>query len=234
MIDGAAIAVRLGEVRERIASAAQRSGRRPDDVRLVLASKTQPPEAIAAAYAAGARDFGENYVQEGVTKRAELSNFCNLDEARWHLIGNLQSNKARAAVAAFDIIQTVDRASLASALCRIRAEPPMPVLIEVNIAGETSKSGVNPDAAEALLEAVRGQVDARGLMTVPPPSADDTDTHQWFGALRELRDRLARSTGLALGELSMGMTADYEVAIAEGATIVRIGRAIFGDRMPRK
>jgi hypothetical protein len=234
MLDPAAIAVRLGEVRERIAYAAGRSGRQPGAVRLVLASKTQPPAAIAAAYAAGARDFGENYVQEATVKRAEASALADLDDARWHLIGHLQSNKARMAVATFDLMQTLDRASLAAALYRMRAAPPMPVLIEVNCAGERSKAGVAPEAAEALVDAVRAQVEIRGLMTVPPPSVDGAGGRRWFAALRELRDRLARATGLGLGELSMGMTDDYEEAIAEGATIVRVGRAIFGERPSRK
>jgi PLP dependent protein len=230
MIDPAAIAARLSEVRERVARAAAASGRPPDAVRLVLASKTQPAGAVAAAYAAGARDFGENYVQEAGAKRAELGDRAGL---RWHLIGNLQSNKARAAAATFDLIHTLDRASLAAALHRMRPDPLMPVLIEVNIGGETSKAGVAPEDAEALIDAVREQVEIRGLMTVPPQSSDEAQSRRWFAALRELRDRIAVRTSLPLSELSMGMTDDYAAAIAEGATIVRIGRAIFGERPPR-
>jgi pyridoxal phosphate enzyme (YggS family) len=222
------IAERLATVRERIAQACARAHREVASVRLVLASKTQPPDAIAAAYAAGARDFGENYVQEAIAKRATLA---HLPDARWHLIGRLQSNKVRAAVENFDLIHTLDSARLANALARIRPVPPMPVLIEVNLGGEASKSGVRPDGVASLLETVRNHVDVRGLMTIPPPTANRSDVHRWFAQLRELRDRLATATGLALQELSMGMTEDYEAAIEEGATIVRVGRAVFGERL---
>jgi PLP dependent protein len=222
------IPARLAMVRERIAQACARAHREVASVRLVLASKTQPPEAISAAYAAEARDFGENYVQEAIAKRAVLA---HLPDVRWHLIGHLQSNKVRAAVENFDLIHTLDSARLANALARIRPVPPMPVLIEVNLGGEASKSGVRPDGVASLLETVRNYVDVRGLMTIPPPTANLSDTHRWFAALRELRDRLATATGLALQELSMGMTEDYEAAIEEGATIVRVGRAVFGERL---
>lgn len=222
------IAARLATVRERIANACARAHRETASVRLVLASKTQPPEAVAAAYAAGARDFGENYVQEALAKRAALG---PLDGVRWHLIGHLQSNKARIAVENFDLIHTLDSARLANALARIRPAPPMPVLIEVNLGGEATKSGVRPDAVAPLLESVRNAVDVRGLMTIPPPAVNLSDAHRWFAQLRELRDRLATAAGLALKELSMGMTEDYEAAIEEGATIVRVGRAVFGERL---
>jgi pyridoxal phosphate enzyme (YggS family) len=222
------IAERLATVRERIANACARAHREVASVRLVLASKTQPPDAIAAAHAAGARDFGENYVQEAIAKRAALG---HLTEARWHLIGHLQSNKARTAAENFDLIHTLDTARLANALARVRPSPPMPVLIEVNLGGELSKSGVRPDAVAPLLESVRHAVDVRGLMTVPPPTKNPLDAYRWFVQLRELRDRLAIATGLALTELSMGMTEDYEAAIEEGATIVRVGRAVFGERL---
>jgi PLP dependent protein len=230
MIDSGAIAARLAEVRERIEGAAIFSGRRADAVRLVLASKTQPAAAIVAAYEAGARDFGENYVQEAVAKRGELK---TLEDLQWHLIGNLQSNKVRVAVATFDLIQTVDRPSLAATLYRIRPEPLIPVLIEVNIAGEISKAGVAPDAAESLVDTIREKVAIRGLMTVPPLSSNQSKSRRWFSAMRELRDGIAAKTGLALRELSMGMTDDYEAAIAEGATMVRIGRGVFGERSSR-
>jgi pyridoxal phosphate enzyme (YggS family) len=222
------IAERLATVRERIANACARAHREVASVRLVLASKTQPPDAIAAAYAAGARDFGENYVQEAIAKRAALG---HLTEARWHLIGHLQSNKARTAAENFDLIHTLDTARLANALARVRPSPPIPVLIEVNLGGEASKSGVPPDAVAPLLESVRHAVDVRGLMTIPPPTENPLDAHRWFVQLRELRDRLATASGLALDELSMGMTEDYEAAIEEGATIVRVGRAVFGERL---
>jgi pyridoxal phosphate enzyme (YggS family) len=225
------IAERLATVRERIANACARAHREVASVRLVLASKTQPPDAIAAAYAAGARDFGENYVQEAIAKRAALG---HLTEARWHLIGHLQSNKARTAAENFDLIHTLDTARLANALARVRPSPPIPVLIEVNLGGEASKSGVPPDAVAPLLHSVRDLhdgIDVRGLMTVPPPADNLDAAHRWFAQLRELRDRLATATGLALTELSMGMTEDYEAAIEEGATIVRVGRAVFGERL---
>jgi PLP dependent protein len=224
-VDATAIAARLGEVRERIVRAAASAERDAKTVRLILASKTQPAEAVAAAYAAGAREFGENYVQEAVAKRAELADLADL---RWHLIGTLQRNKARVAIRTFELIHTLDRASLASALYRLRAAAPMPVLIEVNLAGEATKSGVAPENAEALIDEVRNQVDIQGLMTVPP--AGGVKSRRWFAALRELRERLASATGLRLAELSMGMTEDYEAAIAEGATMVRIGRAVFAER----
>lgn len=231
MSDGTEIDARLREVRGRIAEAAARSGRKPESVRLVLASKTQPPEALAAAYEAGARDFGENYVQEAVAKRSALGERSAL---RWHLIGNLQSNKARLAVTTFDLIHTLDRAALANALQRIRQTPPIPVLIEVNIGGEMSKAGVAPSAVEALINEVRDHVAIYGLMTVPPASTNPDAARRWFAEMRELRDRLALATGLVLGDLSMGMTGDYEAAIAEGATIVRVGRAVFGSRPQRQ
>jgi pyridoxal phosphate enzyme (YggS family) len=221
------IAARLTAVRERIARAAGRAKRDPAMVRLVLASKTQPPEAIRAAYAAGAREFGENYVQEGTTKQDALA---DLSDLRWHLIGHLQTNKARDAANRFTLIHSLDSARLASALARARPAPRVPVLIEVNAAGEASKSGVAPTDVKQLIEATRGMVEIRGLMTIPPPDIDPERSRSHFAALRSMRDRLAAATGLALSELSMGMTEDFEVAIEEGATIVRVGRAIFGER----
>jgi len=224
MLAAEEIARRLREVRERIADAAQRSRRSTDAIRLVLASKTQPPEAIRAAYDAGARDFGENYVQETVAKRADLR---ELSKANWHLIGHLQTNKAGLAVKHFDLIQTLDSARLADAIARAHPSPPMRVLIEVNLGGEASKSGVASEEVEPLIDSARERVDLIGLMTIPPSSESG---RKYFSALRALRDRLAASSGLALSELSMGMTEDFEVAIEEGATMVRVGRAVFGER----
>ena len=221
------IAVRLGEVRERIRWACDRAHRPATSVCLVLASKTQPIAAIAAAYAAGARDFGENYVQEAIAKRAAL---VNLQDVRWHMIGHLQSNKVRVAAENFTLVHTLDSLRLANALARVHPAPPMPVLIEVRLGGEVSKSGIDPDAVVALLESVRTLVDVRGLMTVPPPAAKPAVARQWFAQLRDLRDRLVAKTGLTLSELSMGMSEDYEAAIEEGSTIVRVGRAVFGER----
>jgi PLP dependent protein len=227
MIEPEQIAQRLAEVRARIVDAVRRVHRGADSVGLVLASKTQPPEAVAAAYHAGARMFGENYVQEAVAKRAALK---ALTEIRWHLIGHLQRNKAAPAIATFALVQTLDRQPLAAAFFRLRTDPRVAVLVEVNLGGELSKTGVAPEHAEALIEAARDQVEIRGLMTIPPPSPNPEDARRYFARLRELRDQLATASGLALSELSMGMTNDFEVAIEEGATIVRVGRAVFGER----
>ena len=226
MLTASQISDRLEQVRARISAAADRAGRESASVRLVLASKTQPAEAMAAAYAAGAREFGENYVQEATTKRSAL---CELD-IRWHLIGHLQTNKARAAMETFCLIQTLDNERLAAALFRLRPSPPMPVLLEINLAAEDSKSGVEPAVAEPLINAVRDRVDIQGLMAIPPMTATSEKARPFFRQLRELRDQLAAATGLKLPELSMGMTDDFETAILEGATIVRVGRAVFGER----
>ncbi len=227
MLSAAEIGARLDAVRGGMRAAARCAGRDPESIRLVLASKTQPPEAIRAAYAAGAREFGENYVQEAAAKRDALG---DLSDLRWHLIGHLQRNKAKLAVATFMMIQTLESEALAAALAHARETPPMPVLIEINLAAESSKTGVAAGAAGALIDAVRGLVEVRGLMAIPPLGANVEASRPWFARLRELRDRLARSSGLALSELSMGMTDDFEVAIEEGATIVRVGRAVFGER----
>jgi len=218
---------RLETVRVRIAAAARCAGCDPASIRLVLASKTQPAEAIRAAYRAGARDFGENYVQEAIAKRAELE---DLSEIRWHLIGHLQTNKAKIAARVFALIHSVDSVRLAEALGRAQPSPRVRALIEVNLGAEPSKTGVAPDAVAALLDAARGKIEIEGLMTIPPPAASAETARPYFAQLREMRDRLAVQSGLALSELSMGMTDDFEIAIEEGATIVRIGRAVFGER----
>jgi pyridoxal phosphate enzyme (YggS family) len=233
MLSNDEIAARLTAVRERIARAANRVNRDPAAVRLVLASKTQPPEAIRAAYAAGAREFGENYVQEAATKQDALADLQDLEDLRWHLIGHLQTNKARDAANRFALIHGLDSARLGLALGRARPAPPVRVLIEVNAAGEASKSGVAAADLERLIEETRATVEILGLMTIPPPASDPERSRSHFVALRATRDRLAAATGLALSELSMGMTDDFEVAIEEGATIVRVGRAIFGERRGR-
>ncbi|MGZ6253146.1 MAG: YggS family pyridoxal phosphate-dependent enzyme [Candidatus Binataceae bacterium] len=233
MLSNDEIAARLTAVRERIARAANRVNRDPAAVRLVLASKTQPPEAIRAAYAAGAREFGENYVQEAATKQDALADLQDLEDLRWHLIGHLQTNKARDAVNRFALIHSLDSARLGLALGRARPAPRVRVLIEVNAAGEASKSGVAAADLERLIEETRATVEILGLMTIPPPASDPERSRSHFVALRATRDRLAAATGLALSELSMGMTDDFEVAIEEGATIVRVGRAIFGERRGR-
>ncbi|MDO8434138.1 MAG: YggS family pyridoxal phosphate-dependent enzyme [Candidatus Binatus sp.] len=228
MIDDNEITERLERVRSRIEASARRAGREIASIRLVLASKTQPASAIRAAYHAGARDFGENYVQEAIAKRAELA---DLKDIRWHLIGHLQTNKAKVAAASFDLIQSLDSTRLVEALARARKNSPVRALIEVNLAGESSKTGVAPDQVEALLDAARGKIEIDGLMTIPPPAATPELVRPYFVRLREMRDRLAMRSGVALRELSMGMTDDFEIAIEEGATIVRVGRAVFGERI---
>jgi hypothetical protein len=197
----------------------------------VLASKTQPSDSLRAAYQAGARDFGENYVQEAIAKRTELS---DLTDIRWHLIGHLQTNKAKTAASAFALIHSVDSVRLAAALARARPSPPVHALVEVNLGGEASKTGVAPDRVAAILDAAREKIEIDGLMTIPPSAPNAEAVRPYFARLRELRDRLAMRSGLALSELSMGMTDDFEVAIEEGATIVRIGRAVFGERIVKK
>jgi pyridoxal phosphate enzyme (YggS family) len=218
MID---IAANLASVRRRIVDAAARAGRDPQAVTLIAVAKTKPAALVRAALAAGATDIGENYVQEGAAKRAAVD-----ATARWHLIGHLQRNKAARAVEAFDCIHTVDSAALGMALARHAAarQVPLRVLIEVNLAGEATKSGIAPADLAALLADLRDpHLAIDGLMTVPPPSAPE-EARPWFRRLRALRDTAG------LRELSMGMTDDFEVAIEEGATMVRVGRAIFGER----
>jgi PLP dependent protein len=223
-----ALEERLTIVRARIGAAAYKVGRDASSIRLVLASKTQPSDAIRAAYEAGARDFGENYVQEASAKRAELA---DLTEIRWHLIGHLQTNKAKTAAGAFVLIHSVDSSRLAQALARAQPSPRVHALIEVNLGGEASKSGVAPADVAAILDAARDKIEIDGLMTIPPPAPSAEDARPYFARLRELRDSLAIQSGLALSELSMGMTDDFEVAIEEGATMVRVGRAVFGERI---
>lgn len=230
-IDRDAIAGRLQQVRGAIDAAARAAGRDPAEVRLVAVSKHQPAAAIAAAHAAGQRDFGENYVQELVGKAAELA---ALDGVCWHAIGALQRNKVRDVVRVAHVVHTVDRVELATELRR-RAARPIDVLIEVSIAGEAQKAGCAPSAVAGVLEALAGdpRVRAVGLMAIPPVADDPEATRPHFRALRLLRDTLRDAGHDAVRELSMGMSADFAVAIAEGATIVRVGTAIFGERPAR-
>lgn len=210
------IAARLAEVRARIARACDAAGRDPASVTLVAVSKTHPPEAIREAMDAGQTIFGENYAQELAQKAAQI------EGARWHFIGHLQRNKARAVLATGAVIETVDSVRLVEELGR-RAERETEVLLQVDVAREASKSGCAVEELPALVEAARGapRLRLRGLMTVPP---FEGDPRPWFRALRAL----AEAHGLP--DLSMGMSADLEAAIAEGATIVRVGTAIFGPR----
>jgi len=216
---------------DQVADAAVRTRRDPASITIVAVTKTKPVEMIEQAVAAGAAHIGENYVQEAADKIRALA-----APVTWHLIGHLQRNKAARAVELFDVIHTLDSEPLATVLAR-RGEQrgrPVRVLVEVNTGGEATKSGVTPAAAEALLAALAGQswllVD--GLMTVPPPAGSPEQVRPFFRRLRELRDRLQRTVtpNAPLRELSMGMTDDFTVAIEEGATMVRIGRAIFGAR----
>jgi pyridoxal phosphate enzyme (YggS family) len=219
------VAGRLAAVRARIDAAARAAGRDPSSVTLVAVSKTQPAEAIRAAYAAGQRDFGENYAQELVAKHAALA---DLDGLRWHFIGALQRNKAKDVAPRAHVIEAVDRLELARELDKRAAAAgrTLEVLLEVNVGGEASKSGAAPADVPALVDAVRAlpRLALRGLMTIPPEVDDPADARPYFAALRAL----AQEHGLA--ELSMGMSHDFEAAIAEGATLVRVGTAIFGAR----
>ncbi len=226
-----AIADNVRRVRAQIEAAARRAGRDPAAVRLVAVSKTVEVERIRAALAAGIDTLGENYLQEAQAKIRELSPAG----ASWHFIGHLQSNKAAAAAGLFDLIHSVDRLKLATALetAASRQGKTQDILIEVNLAGEASKSGVAPEGAPELLRAVLAcpHLRPRGLMAMPPWLADPEAVRPYFRQLRELRDALARTFPDAfLTELSMGMSQDFEVAIEEGATLVRVGTAIFGLR----
>jgi pyridoxal phosphate enzyme (YggS family) len=219
----------LEEIKRRIEDAARRVGRDPADIRLVAVTKTVDLERLRQALAAGQTLFGENYVQEAKTKIASLG-----PGLTWHFIGHLQSNKAKAAVELFDLIHSVDRLSLAQALeqAAARADKIQNILMQVNLAGEASKSGSAPEHAEDLLREISRMPHLKvlGLMTMPPWFDDPERVRPYFRALRELRDRL-RDLHLAdLPELSMGMTGDFEAAVSEGATLVRIGTAIFGQR----
>lgn len=209
-------------VERRIAGACARAGRRREEVTLVAVSKTKPAEMVDEAIAAGVTEVGENRVQETRDKKPLVRG-----TARWHLIGHLQSNKAKDAVRLFDVIQTVDDAGLAEKIARAAAAAGkvQDVLLEVNIGGESQKAGAAPADVQSLAKAVSGfdALRLRGLMAIPP-AGDPEETRRWFRELRNLRDVLG------VPELSMGMTDDFEVAIEEGATIVRVGRAIFGER----
>jgi len=233
------IAARLERVRERIAAAAARSGRRPDEITLVGASKTVDAGRVAAAVAAGLRDVGENYVQEAEAKYEQV--LAGLRDAgsaaagpRWHLIGHLQTNKARAALALFDIIQTLDSERIAAALARHASTPPrVPVLLEIDFTGSPERTGLEPESAPAVVERTLATeaLAIQGLMTVPAVGLSEAETRAVYRRLVALRNDLAiRYPSADWEQLSMGMTDDFELAIEEGATIVRIGRAIFGER----
>jgi pyridoxal phosphate enzyme (YggS family) len=219
---------RAEAVIERVAAAAERAGRGRGDVKIVAVSKTFPLDAIRDAVEAGIRVFGENRAQEFAQKAASLDR-----DVEWHFVGHLQTNKVRLIVGLAALIHSVDRPGLAEAISR-RAEQIgviQRVLIEVNVSGEVSKHGIEPARAEHLVAEAQGLpgIEAAGLMTIAPFSADPEDARPYFRELRELRDSIAlQHPGVV--ELSMGMSGDLEVGVEEGATIVRVGRAIFGDR----
>ncbi len=225
------VAARFELIRARVDAAAIKAGRDPKSVRLLAVSKGQPSELLREAYAAGQRDFGENYVQELAKKAEELA---DLPDLRLFMIGHLQRNKAKVVVRHAAGVHSVDSVELALELDKRVAEGQiLPVLIEVSIAGEAQKSGVPPEELGALLDRVRAcaRLRAVGLMCVPPDSDDPESARPFFSKLRELRDRHGGAGELP--ELSMGMSADFEIAIAEGSTMVRVGTAIFGPRKPR-
>jgi hypothetical protein len=222
------VAEQLQQVRERIAAACARAGRDAGEVVLVAVTKTHPAEIVREALAAGQLDFGENYVQELVAKHDAVG-----EGPRWHYIGHLQRNKVKHVAPWVHLIHTVDALPLAEEIDKRAAayERHIGVLVQVNVAGEEQKSGCAPDVVAGLLRAASAlpHLELRGLMTMPPfwPAEQ---VRPFFRALRELRERLRGETGLPLPELSMGMSADFEVAVEEGATMVRVGTAIFGAR----
>jgi len=222
----------LARIRARMDAACGRSGRQPDSVRLMAVSKNQPPSRVAEAAAAGLRLFGENRVQEAKVKIP-----LGPGHLEWHFIGHLQSNKARDAVSLFRVVQGVDSLALAMELHKqaVKQARTLPVLLEVNVAGESSKFGWNPDRllAEFLELNALSRLEVHGLMTIAPYAVDPERVRPVFRRLRELRDRCSDLLGAPLPVLSMGMSGDLEVAIEEGATLVRVGTALFGER-PRR
>lgn len=223
------IPANLQAVKARIAAAAKMAGRAVEDIRLLAVSKTFAPELVRAAAAAGQQAFGENYVQEGLAKIGALGDLG----LEWHFIGSLQSNKTRPLAEYFAWVHGIDRLRIAERLSAARgaARPPLQVCLQVNVSGEASKSGVSPADTAALAQAVAAlpNLRLRGLMAIPEPTQDMALARRRFAALRKLRDAL-NEAGLALDTLSMGMSHDLEAAILEGATIVRVGTAIFGER----
>lgn len=216
------IRANFAQVEARIRAACQRAGRERSDVTLVAVTKTFPAESVGAAIAAGATDVGENKVQEARDKKP-----ISQGQARWHLIGHLQSNKAKDAVRIFDVIQTIDTIALAEKVAKAAAaaNKRQAVLLEINIGREPQKAGADPAEVEALAAAVAriDELSLTGLMTIPP-AGDERSTRAYFAEMRKMGD------ALGLDHLSMGMTDDFEAAIEEGATIIRVGRAIFGSR----
>jgi len=225
------IAHNLEQVCSQIFGAAQRSGRAPEDIQLVAVSKTHEAEKVRVAFDAGQQVFGESRVQEARAKIPLLPS-----AVRWHFIGRLQKNKVRHALPLFELFHSVDSVALAEAMNRIAEEEGLHprALLEVNVAGEGSKIGFAPEALRAQFEDIQslGRLTFEGVMTIPPLAAEAEASRKYFVALRELRDRLEQEFGLRLPHLSMGMSHDFLVAIEEGATLVRVGTAIFGQRIP--
>ncbi len=224
------ISANLQAVRARIEAAAKKFGRAPDDIALLAVSKTMPASAVEQAVAAGQRRFGENYVQEGVDKIDALSSGEPLE---WHFIGPLQSNKTRPVAERFAWVHSIDRLKIAERLSEQRPDalPPLQICLQVNISGEASKSGLAVGDVPLLVRRVAQlpRLTLRGLMAIPQPEADFAKQREAFGRLREVYDALNRD-GFGLDTLSMGMSHDLEAAIAEGATLIRVGTAIFGER----
>jgi len=230
------LAVRLAAIRVRIMAAAKSCGREAEEVKLIAISKTHPASVIKRVIEFGAVDIGENRVQEAEKKIVEIGR----EAARWHLVGHLQANKARRAVSLFDVIHSLDSLDLARRLDRLCHEEDiakLAVLIQVDLGHEETKSGIDESELTHLVEGLGplSRLDLTGLMTLPPFFDDPEQSRPFFRRLREIRDQLAARGAFAgaKGELSMGMTNDFEVAIEEGATMVRVGTAIFGDRVPR-
>lgn len=223
------ISENLITVMDRINKAARKAGRQPNEVQLIAVTKTVEVKRIKEAIASGLRVFGENYVQEAQEKASKIKD----GSARWHFIGHLQKNKAKLAVELFDVIHTVDSLELATELNK-RAKEPVDVLIEVNIAREKTKTGVDSEGAVKLARAFANFPNLRlkGLMTIPPLTEDPEGSRPYFVTLRRLAERINKEhiPGVFLKELSMGMSSDFEVAIEEGATMIRVGTAIFGSR----
>jgi pyridoxal phosphate enzyme (YggS family) len=219
---------RIESVRTRITAACARAGRSPDEVQLIAVTKNVPVDRVQAAVEAGLTDFGENRIQEARDKIPAVGG------GRWHLVGHLQRNKARAAVEIFATVHSLDSARLARRLEHVRDGRPLDVLIQVNLTDAPDQDGIRPDGVDALADTVDGEtgMSLRGLMTIGPLGGAETQLRALFRTLRELRDGLrSRLPRQPLTELSMGMSDDFEIAIAEGATMVRVGRAIFGDRL---
>ena len=231
------LAARLTAVHDRLASAVADCGRSPDEVKLIAISKTHPASAIRTLIELGATDFGENRVQEAEEKITEIGR----EQARWHLVGHLQANKARRAVTLFDVIHSLDSMDLArrlDRLCEEEGRDKLSVLVQVDLGHEETKSGIDQSELSHLVDGLGPltHLDLIGLMTLPPFFDDVEQSRPFFRRLRELRDEFETrgAFGDRRGELSMGMTHDFEVAIQEGATMVRIGTAIFGERVPRQ